>query len=151
MNMSSPWATFVSEMQALFEGDPDVRIEYLDDEKRIKVYVEKDEKAEALKELLPPEKEFGNVVVEIDVIPANKKKTIADIMEQAFLGNPALDSIARVDSMIGRIDYVVFKKEVVQFYNDNLSDVNGNKSMLYEDIARDVFGGVGISFCTSDK
>lgn len=40
-------------------------------------------------------------------------------------------------------------KEVVQYFNDNIGDINGNCSTLYEIIARDIFPNVnGIYFCT---
>jgi len=47
------------------------------------------------------------------------------------------------------VDYVVFRNEVVQFFNDEMGDPNGLKSTLYQDIAKDVFADKdGIFFCT---
>jgi hypothetical protein len=44
----------------------------------------------------------------------------------------------------------VFEKKVVQFFNDQLDDINGNKSTLYQDIAKDVFEKhEGVYFCTA--
>lgn len=46
---------------------------------------------------------------------------------------------------------MLFKKEVVQYFTDNLGDYNGYRSTLYENIARDIFGDiVGVFFCTND-
>ena len=49
------------------------------------------------------------------------------------------------------MSFAVFAKEVVQYYNDDLTDINGLKSTLYEDIARDVFDIDGINYCTSKE
>jgi hypothetical protein len=50
------------------------------------------------------------------------------------------------------LTYVAFKKEVVQFYADNLRDPNGFKSTLYQDIAEDVFGEKNnVCYCTSKR
>ena len=45
--------------------------------------------------------------------------------------------------------YVVFKNRVVQFFNDNLNDIYGNISTLYQEIASDVFKEIsGVNYCT---
>lgn len=47
--------------------------------------------------------------------------------------------------------YVVFKNCVVQFFNDNLNDIYGNISTLYQDIAREIFADAeweGVFYCT---
>ena len=47
------------------------------------------------------------------------------------------------------ITYVVFVNEVVQYFNDDLGDVYGQCSTLYQEIAKDVFGETeGVFFCT---
>mgnify|MGYP006958177364 CR=1 FL=1 len=43
----------------------------------------------------------------------------------------------------------MFENKVVQFYNDQMDDINGNKSTLFQDIAGDVFGyDHGVFYCT---
>jgi hypothetical protein len=50
------------------------------------------------------------------------------------------------------ITYVIFKKEVVQYYDDNLGDAHGNRTTLYEQIANQIFEDrEGIYFCTDNK
>lgn len=50
------------------------------------------------------------------------------------------------------ITYIVFKNKVVQFWNDDLSDIYGNRSTLYQDIAKEIFGeSSGIFFCTDKE
>ena len=149
LKLSPPWNTFVNELKALFGEDPDVKIDYKDGSYEVRLYVAGDEKAQALNELLPPERVFGNVAFKIYVIPANDgSNDYATTFEKAFKGNPVLKEVLRVSTPFGEYDYAVFRKEVVQFYNDDLTDPHGNESTLFENIARDVFSNAGVYFCT---
>lgn len=150
MKLSSPWVEFYREIEALFEQDDEVKVVYDEEKNEVKLYVENARKADALTQLLPAEKTFGNVTLKIIVIPANDLEiSKADLIAEAFDGNPALSYVQHVDAVIGAFDYAVFQNRVVQFFDDNLSDINGNKSTLYENIAKDVFGtDVNVFFCT---
>ena len=152
MKLSAPWETYYREIKALFGSDPAIKINYDEENKLIKMYVEGQDKADALAKLLPSVKMFGNVPVYLDVVPSNfvkasKSKTFC----KAFDGNPAF-AYANATSDTGgdfAAEYIVFKKKVVQFFNDDLSDVNGNCTTLYETIAKDVFSeDSGVFFCT---
>lgn len=150
IELNTPWATFYNEIKAMFGQDTAIRIEYDVDKNEIKMRVTGQEKAEALTKILPPEKKFGNVTVKVTVIPANKLGAPrADVFQKAFEGNPVLSYVKTVPVFGAEFDYVVFKNEVVQFYNDDISDINGNESTLYENIAMDIFGDIGgVLFCT---
>ena len=151
LNLSAPWVTYYRKLEALFGKDPDIRVEYDEDEIEVKMYVENATKADAITQLLPAEKAFGGIVLKITVIPANKlTASRADLIATAFEGNPVYSYGVTVDGVSSNpFNYVVFKNEVVQFYNDQLNDVNGNISTLYQDIAKEVLGeSEGIYFCT---
>lgn len=150
LNLSSPWITLFREMEALFAQDPEIKIVIDNDAMEIKLFVERASKADALMKLLPTERTYGNVTVKITVVPANcKEDDLVALYEEAFASNPALKEIVSVDSPLGSFNYLVFQRDVVQFFNDELSDLNGNKSTLYEDIAMDVFNhNPGVFFCT---
>lgn len=154
MRLASPWVSLYHKVQAMFEGDPDVRVVYASgdgEDPLIKLYVEGVDKADALGKLMPKGFTFGAVTVTIEVIPSNEREeTRADLFRKAFEGNPALSYVASVDGVMSNpVHYVVFRNKVVQFYNDDLGDVNGNKSTLYETIADELFGGdEGVFFCT---
>ena len=150
MKLSAPWVNFYRELEALFAQDDEVRVVYEEETNEVKLYVENARKADALTQLLPEEKTFGNVTIKVTVIPANTATVSkADLFAEAFDGNPALRYIQHVDAVIGTFDYAVFENRVVQYFNDDLSDINGNKSTLYQDIAKDVFGeDAGLFFCT---
>lgn len=152
--IAPPWITFYREIVELFGDDPDIRLEYLSgdgEDPKIKVFVNGMDKANALETILPKEMSFGNVTVTVEVIPSNdNEETIVDVFLKAFKNNPVFSYAVMVDGVVSSpLSYVVFRNRVVQFYNDNLGDVNGNCTTLYEDIAQDVFGDLhGVFFCT---
>lgn len=152
LKLSTPWCTYYEEMKAMFGKDPDITIQYDDEEKVITLRVADSAKADALSMILPMEKVFGNVTVQVKVVPANTLKTRVDAYTAAFRNNPVLSYIQTVESPFGRFSFAVFAKEVVQFYNDDISDLNGLESTLYEDIARDIFEGESsMLFCTDTE
>ena len=154
VKLSPPWITFFHELRALFENDKEVKIQFDYDNYCIKIFVDNDEKADALRKLLPEEKWFGSVVVNIIVIPANMEKESKErLFRKAFAGNDAVKDIVVVDDVYSfDAGYVVFSGKPVQFFNDDLSSLNGIKTMLYQDIAKDVFGDVdGMFFFCTEK
>ena len=53
--------------------------------------------------------------------------------------------------MVDNNVYIVFKNKVVQYFNDDLKDVNGFCSTLYQKIAKDIFAENGCEtacYCT---
>ena len=151
IKMVSPWVEYYRKIESLFAQDQSVNVKYDESSNTIKLFVKDQEKADALTQLLPNRKEFGNVVVNIDVIPANKVETSRiDLFSKAFEGNGALSYIHTSDyTSINNFHFIVFQPEIVQYYNDDISDINGFRSTLYQDIAKEVFGERdGIYFCT---
>lgn len=152
LNLTTPWVEHYRKIDAFFKNDPDVYVVYNNDEVEIKVYVDNAEKGGALDALLPDEVEFGNVTLKIAVIPANDGKlTIPrNITSVAFTGNPIVDEIRSI-TLFGALEtFVLFKKEVVQYSNDDIGDYFGIESTLYENIARDIFSPqLGVYYCTN--
>lgn len=139
LGLCSPWIDFYKKINALFEKDPEVKVNFDQDKYEIQLFVDNAIKADALTKLLPTEKKYGEVVVKIVVIPAdNGEESRIDLFRNAFHGNPAVDLITSAGPL--GYDFVIFAKEVVQYYNDDLTDAYGYKSMLYKTIAEEVFG-----------
>lgn len=153
---SAPWVTCYKEINELFKEDDDVFVVYEEDDNTVNVYVEDETKASAIRYLLPTEKEFGNVTLFINVLPSNKGNYMVNVANpitvatDAFRNNDAVVAVTDV-SCVFPIAYVVFKRKVVQYFDDNLSDINGNCSTLYETMAKNIFNDVGIKFCTSNR
>ena len=162
LKLSPPWITYYNEIKALFGEDPAVKVdcEYAYDNNfvDINIKVDGEAKANAIIKLLPSHIFFGNIEVFVNIIPSNGElghysfRTTSAIFEKAFEGNPVFSFVKSVDYIFNNeIVYVVFKNRVVQFFNDNLNDIYGNVSTLYEDIARDLFDefdGYGVYYCT---
>lgn len=151
VGLASPWTSYVHKIEALFNPDPDITIKFDEDEPALTLYVEGVTKADALGQLLPSTKNFGNVTLSIKVVPANNGNTNADLFEAAFHNNPIMSRMIDTPSIFSNpVSYMLFRNEVVQYYNDNLNDYHGFESTLYEDLARDVFEGKhsGVFFCT---
>lgn len=157
--ISSPWYTFGRKVKALFGGDPDYRIGDVREandggaDYELDFEVRNHRKFVALDRVFPKVKAFGNVKLRINLFDEeNGAEDRVDLIRKIFDGNPAVSNIADVyDAADARHGYVLFRPEVIQFFNDDLSDLNGNWSGLAQDIAREVFEDLpGIHFCTAN-
>ena len=154
LKLSAPWQIYYKELCALFEKDNEIHIIYDVDDQIINIYVENEAKADALAEMLPEFKYFGSMKITIMIIPANKcnsRRSRGTDIEDIFYKNPIVDDIITIDGVMSNpMTYVIFSKEVVQYYHDNLGDYNGICSTLYQDIAERIFEDhEGIFFCTN--
>lgn len=152
LKLSPPWIEYVNEMEELFKYDKEVHVVYDDEENEVKLYVDSPAKAQALIDLLPAVQVFGNVTLTITVVPANGTAPVSKdkLFDTVFKGNGAYSFSKTVQGVFTNgLTYVVFKNRVVQYWNDNLGDIYGQRSTLYQEIAKDVFGNVdGVYFCT---
>ena len=153
LNMSAPWYVYYNELCALFKEDSEVHIVYDEMDQIINIYVENQAKADAMDEVLPKVMTFGSIDLEINVVPANnlnRRKSKGNIFKDLYADNPVCSDIVTVEGVFTNpLTYVIFRKEVVQYYNDDLGDAHGICSTLYQDIAKRVFKGQdSIYFCT---
>jgi len=153
LKLSAPWIIYYREIEAMFRGDPGVRVIFDEDTLTVKLYVDDSGKAYALDELIPPSKKFGRTALKISIIPANDRFTAVDkanLLDVALQENSALSFIRTITGiMTNPMTYVVFKKEVVQYWTDDLGDYFGVHSALFQDIAKDIFENAnGVFFCT---
>lgn len=139
VKLSPPWVAYYHKVFTLFERDPDVTIHFSEKEPELRLLVTGAAKAEALSKLMPESVAFGNVILKIIVVPANEEPSVSELLKIAFAGNNILQYVATSDTPFGVKNYAVFDRGIAQFYNDEMGDIHGVKSMLYEDVARDVF------------
>ena len=62
-----------------------------------------------------------------------------ELFQEAFQGNPSLKAVFDRETPFGVFRYAGFNRRIAQFYNDEMGDPNGNKTMLLQDIAKDIF------------
>lgn len=154
MKISAPWVTYLHKLEAMFGQDPDIRITASEDCKEIKLFVNGSDKANALSLLLPAEKEYCGVNLKITVFPSNINSGKAALFRKAFDGNPLYDEtiVVHPEWTNNPFTYVMFKQEVVQYWNDNLGDPHGNVTTLAQDLARDLFDiHSGVYYSTTSK
>lgn len=155
-DLEAPWQRFAKMLKALFERDPDITVgEICEDENEdyvVDIEVRNHEKFLALDRLLPGSKDFGMVTLRLALYDEeNRAVDPAELFRTLFRGNPILrEVITRPDPAGVAWNYVVFEPEVIQFFDDNLADYQGNWSGLAQDIAPEVFEGNagGVHFCT---
>lgn len=153
LNLSSPWVLYYHELEAFFKEDPNVSVSYDNDTYTVKLFVYGDEKADALTQLLPTEKQFGNVTVKVKVIPANRlNATKLELFRKAFEGNAAVSYMQTVEGLYNNdLNFIVFANKVVQYFTDDLGDINHVRSTLYQDMAKEIFGEHDSIFFCTDK
>lgn len=161
MTIEAPWYTYQKKVKALFEMDPDICVgkvyepEDSNTDYAFDIEVKSHEKFVALDRVIPGQKAFGNVTLGIalyDMANGDKHPGV-ELFKTIFKDNPIMKDMKVITDQAG-VDhvYVRFQPEVIQFFDDDLTDYNGNFNGLAEDIARDVFDeSWSVNFCTADK
>lgn len=148
--LAAPWTVWAHEVMALFEMDDEVSVEYDDDATRLVVRVANAVKADALAQLLPTEKSFGNVTLDVTIVPANEDASAEQVWRWAFDGNPVLAGMATDVMPDGSpVTFALFAPECTQWYADDISNPFGIQTKTYEDVAADVLEA-GEVLITSD-
>ncbi len=161
LNLEAPWYTFRKKVNALFERDPDIRVgevykpEDGSTDYAFDLEVKNHEKFLALDRVLPKVQNFGNITLRIVLFDEENSLGEDDRVElyrTIFEGNGIVEDVVDTMDFAGiRHGFVCFKPQVVQFFDDDTSDLNGNWSGLAMDIAREIFEKEcpGIHFCTA--
>jgi hypothetical protein len=152
VGMQSPWVVYVKAVKALFAHDQDVIVGDWEHTPNTNVYklslfVHGNDKAASIAEVLPERKEFGNVTLEIEVVPDNDGKlTMLDHIRRAFAGNPALVDVMEYPVVPGgpSMAFALFAPEVVQIECDNAASPYGIVTTTYEGVAKDVLNVEGV-------
>ena len=147
-----PWNEYVIKIKALFEMDHEIQIRYDQDDVILYLFVDNSDKYEALINLLPEEVDFGGQKLTIKIIPANGEKNVRQYMKTLFKENPVVHKIEDVAGPLSNpMTFIEFNKQIVQYYNDNIGDLHGNRTTVLEEIAREVFENKdGVFFCTDN-
>ncbi|WRP08784.1 hypothetical protein U9J35_04705 [Rossellomorea aquimaris] len=154
VQLSPPWVTYQNELKYSVGQDPSVIVgplipafgNYI-----IPVTTIGGEKAIALATLLKNPVEFGNVSVSVVVINGDQEIVnplpcplrsfvVADLVQSALSGNPYFIEVVVKPQMPGGPNavYPVFKSEVIQFFNDDIS----NLCNTFTAVAASVFADV---------
>ena len=162
LKLSPPWFTYCNELKAVFSEDPEVTVENLDEENfNIKVTVSNNyQKFEALKKILKTQVYIGNITVNVDIVyDGSKDSSEVSIQDfkAAFAGNPKfVDAVTKdikdpTGSIVATFPYAIFSKEIVQFYNDDMSDYCANFNGILADVVKDVINDTGVFINSESK
>lgn len=156
VGMSSPWVHYARQLGMLLTAD-DTTVEMVsidDTKKKVIIRSESLDKVTAFMELLPKIIIFDTVALYIDIIPANKPDTVA-MFKTIFNNSPIVDKIVTIqpEGTSNPFTYILFKKEVAEYWDDNLGNPHGFMFDLYQNIADNVFDDHhdGIIFSTSSS
>ena len=154
VKLSPPWNTYWAEVNGLLGRDPQLHVQPLEESENgyaLKILVDDQDKYIALSQILPKQKVYGNVVLDIILVPADAslsaplpKDTVEEIIDAYEI---ALKDTGRMDGKEivtlptgGKIGYVITQCGVFQFFNDDLTTLYGWKTETIEDLFKNVFG-----------
>ena len=158
LKLSAPWEIYCRKLQALFSKDPEIVVSDIAQRGGARVMIIQTcnvDKYNALKQVFPSVKYFGDAALQIDIRMPNEDEFKLDpqnLMEDLFDGNEAVDKVCvSLDPFGNEQTYVMFRPEVMQFFNDNIRDYNGICTTVAENLARDVLekDAEQVNFCTT--
>lgn len=158
--LSPPWYIYYQKLCSLFKEDGQVTIGELekkpDDLYIAEITVSDKEKQAALQQIIVQDIEIGRTKVKFTFTdPLDVSQADGDVPLETFIaafqGNPILVKTATVHPPTGAtVHYVVFKKEVIQFFADDITDYYGNYNGLAANIAKEVFVPTTVNFGTAN-
>ena len=159
-HLSPPWWSYQRKVKALFGSDPEVRVRDLfqvdEGNYTLFIIIRSEKKAQAIRALLPRCVEFGGTTVTSRIfIPVDECEVRVgmqgndiQLVEEAFTGNPIFDRVEAIGMGLFNFAYCIFKKEVIQFWDDDISNFYGLHTTLAETIALEILKDVDLQFCT---
>ncbi len=149
--LAPPWVVYARKVAVLFDDDPAVAVGLDELTHKLTLYVQGTAKAAAIETLLPSSVEFGNVTMQVEVIPDNGGEAeTTQLVRDAFAGNPSVVDVqtAPVGTPLAGACFVEFVPRIVQYPTDDVSDLHGIRTTVMEQVAREVFELPDAYFCT---
>lgn len=148
--------TYVHQVEQFFKYDKDVNVVYSDTDNILDLYVNSAKKSFALNILMPKTVTSNKNIITINVISLYDeikcKLSDIELYNEAFLNNPIHVDTRSVLYYPRNLIYILFRPEIIKFYDDDLKNYNGYHHMLYEDIARNIFVQKdNVFFCTNPE
>lgn len=142
VGLSAPWTHYGNLIINLFKKDDDVKITTDVEEKDgiYNIYISSDNvsKLAAMEKVLGEEKVFGNITVKINYEDTSSACTLDDFVA-AFKDTEYLICYEHIETEIGSFDCPVVAKEIIQFFNDDITDGYGNENITVADAISEVF------------
>ena len=160
VGLSAPWQTIQHEIFHLLEPDKEVTVSEVSECDNgvysVDISSKNGKKIAALEKVIKNSFNLGNVQLVINFIHEREDDdvTVQDYID-AFEGNSNFVTVEETSKgLFQNLVYVIFAKEILQFFNDQLDDVYGNKNIIVADAANDVCNknskSLEINFCTAN-
>lgn len=141
VGLSAPWTCYGKLIYNLFEKDKSIEITKDNEESGgiYNIYIKSAEatKLAAIKKILGEEVPMGNITIVLNYEDTSDSATLEDYKE-AFKDTGYLVACESIETAIGNYDCPIFAKEIIQFFNDDTSDIYGNKNIIVADAVKEV-------------
>jgi len=168
LSLSSPWDNHYKMVYQLLSRDPEIRVssdltEPTEGCYNFNILSNNTAKLKALRKVLRTNITFGNVILRMTFIDTNNAQNLGDDKEgeviptiddwnTAFTGNELFCQIKTVGKGLYTLNYAIFAHEIVDYFSDDLTDINGYAHMLPAQIAKEIcrfVDDLNILVCTS--
>jgi hypothetical protein len=157
VGISAPWVTYFKEVYNLFANDANVTVDpQLTDDGNGKYHFnitsDNQKKLAALRKVLKTEIVMGNITLKINLnYTGDTEPATLEDWVNAFEGNPYFATTATSEAPGLDFGYAIFERDIITFFNDDLTDYCGNAHKVVADVVRDVTKESSIIPCTKAK
>ena len=142
VNLEAPWYRFGKILGKLFEKDSEVSIT-ADEEKDgiYNIYISSDNAAKlaCMKKLFGEERVMGNITVKLNYKDTSKNIINGEDFKVAFADTEMLVVVEEAMTPIGQeFTYPIMVKDIIQFYDDDITDIYGNANLTVRDAVLEV-------------
>jgi hypothetical protein len=155
VKLSPPWYSLWNEVSHAIGKDVNIQVLGLNvssEPYKITIITDNESKGQALSTILVPKHQFGHITVTVSVqnctgeqfqgLSVSSVTDLVDIFKEALRDNDLfVNAISKPISPLPNAPvyvYPVFMKEVIQFFNDDLTDLYNN----YNNVAANVFRNI---------
>jgi hypothetical protein len=169
--LSPPWYTLWNEIKASIGNDPGVTVGDLDTSQTpyiVPISVDNHDKAVAIASIMNLHHQMGNITVDVQVkdpagnivtpITPSNPQALVELIESGLGNNGWFQKVVAQPFYPGSpstVVFVVFSKAVIQFFNDDLSDLYNNYNNVVAFVFRDVLhpapGGISLYSSTAEE
>jgi len=160
VQLSPPWVTYFKMIYNLLEKDEEITMPEQIEEVEPGVYsfyIESSNSCKiiSLSKILKNVIQMGNITVKIEfrctnaaLITATSDDITPQDYKDAFENNPYFVEVVSIKSPVGVFNYAVFSRDIITFFNDDLTDYCNNTHYIVADIVREIVNASDISPCT---
>lgn len=159
MELSAPWHEYHNKLMALFAEDNEVSVspdlkEIAKGVYEITISSANSDKLYAIEKLIGNGRVFGNNFVTIKYLCENQiNLDVEEYWERAFGTNPLFVKMVKVKTPIADspVSYAVFTRDIISFFDDDVSDYCGNYHGIVADVVKDVVNTAYVLPCTESE